>query len=334
MIIYLTSDISSPHTSKRARWFSNNGFDYELYGFENQSNTISLEQEPSDPFLKIKSGPFNYFKRIVAAFKLCFELNKELRQGIIIVRGFEYLLPLKLFGFKFYYELTDIPEIFFRLKSLRLIFKFLLQDSKLLVTSIAYNEVLKLDEQKILIWHNDPVLSTNYQDNIVITEKSTKRIIYSGYLRGLKKLIQDNSGFLQIDFYGKCNILGEKYNFKEFLNGYKGEYNPHELYKIFNKYWFSYISDTKGKNSKYNLTNRLYESILHFSIPVEFQNNYQSEFLRKEKIFFISNTKCETDLTLKQLHEISVRNHKILSKLIEKDNNSIVNEFKNTHYKF
>lgn len=327
MILYISSDISSPHTAKRERWFIKNGFNFKTYGFENSSNSISIDKDKRHAYLKIKSGPLNYFNRVISAFKLCFDLSKELKQGITIVRGFEFILPLNLFRIKFYYELTDIPEIFFRLKPLRLLLKVSLKNSKLLMTSGGYNEVLNFERHKIFIWHNDPMITHHEENHIQIKNKSKDKIIYSGYLRGIKHLIHWNNNFLEINFYGKRNILGENFNFNEFIIGYKGEYNPSKLYDIFNLFWYSYISDYKGQNSRYNLTNRLYESILHLSIPIELRSNYQEKFMRKEKIFFLNNTSITEDMTLKALIKISNGNRKTLSRIIERDNISIINEF-------
>lgn len=329
MILYISSDISSPHTAKRERWFLKNGFNFKTYGFENSSNSISTDKDKRHAYLKIKSGPLNYFNRVISAFKLCFDLSKELKQGIIIVRGFEFILPLNLFRIKFYYELTDIPEIFFRLKPLRLLLKVLLKNSKLLMTSGGYNEVLNFDRHKIFIWHNDPMITHREENQIEIKNKSKDKIIYSGYLRGIKHLIQWNNNFLEINFYGKRNILGENFNFNEFIIGYKGEYNPSKLYDIFNLFWYSYISDYKDQNSRFNLTNRLYESILHLSIPIELRENYQARFLRNSDIFFIDEIQNTKMVSTNELVIKSIENKKKLVDIIGKNNSELISELLN-----
>ena len=83
------------------------------------------------------------------------------------------------------------------------------------------------------------------------------------------------------------------------------------------------------ENSNYNLTNRLYETILNYCIPIELNNNYQKSFLDKLGIFYL-----DSDISIKNFNEnlylkYSKINYQILNKEILKDNKKINNFINN-----
>ena len=68
----------------------------------------------------------------------------------------------------------------------------------------------------------------------------------------------------------KKNIIGQNYKSDFFKKNFCGSYKFKDLKNLYSNFLFSYISDFYGPNSNYNLTNRLYESVLNYSIPQVF----------------------------------------------------------------
>lgn len=322
-IIYLTSDLSSAHTEKRVNWFKQNSYQFNLLGCANDNNTDSKIDK--NIFL-FKSGFRGYIQRILFSFFLIFRERNNLKNNILIVRGFEYVLFLWIFRINFIKEITDIPTSFFKHKFLIHFFNSLLKNKIIFLTSFGFNKIFNFKKTNIFLWHNNPI--SNKKPTI---NNRKNRIIYAGYLRELE-ILSKNLNNLQIDLWGKLNIITQNYNSEFVSKNYKGTYLFEELSDLYSQYRLSYVSDFYGENSKYNLTNRLYESVFNYCIPVEINNNYQKVYLDGLKILYqnssdsivnlndslyFKNAKINYDLLTKEI----IKDDKILIKLLKKWSN-------------
>lgn len=319
-IIYLTSDLSSAHTEKRVNWFKQNGYQFRLLGCANDNNT---DTKIDKNIFLFKSGFRGYIQRILFSFFLIVRERNSLKNNILIVRGFEYVLFLWIFKINFIKEITDIPTSFFSNKILIFFFKFILKNKTIFFTSYGFNKIFNFKITHTFIWHNNPVT-----DKKPTINNPKNRIIYAGYLRELEILSQ-NLKNLKIDLWGKLNIITQNYNSEFVLKNYKGTFKFENLSNLYSRYRLSYISDFYSKNSNYNLTNRLYETILNYCIPIELNNNYQKSFLDKLGIFYL-----DSDISIKNFNEnlylkYSKINYQILNKEILKDNKKINNFINN-----
>ena len=92
---------------------------------------------------------------------------------------------------------------------------------------------------------------------------------------------------------------------------------------MYSQYRFSYVSDFYDKNSKYNLTNRLYESIFNYCIPVEINNNYQKQYLDRLKILYLNSSDSIYKLNESLYFKNAKINYDLLKKEIIKDDEII-----------
>ena len=153
-IIYLTSDLSSAHTEKRVNWFKQNSYQFNLLGCANDNNTDSKIDK--NIFL-FKSGFRGYIQRILFSFFLIFRERNNLKNNILIVRGFEYVLFLWIFRINFIKEITDIPTSFFKHKFLIHFFNSLLKNKIIFLTSFGFNKIFNIKKTNIFLWHNNPI---------------------------------------------------------------------------------------------------------------------------------------------------------------------------------
>ena len=315
-IIYLTSDLSSAHTNKRLKWFKLNDFRCEPLGSANRNNT---DTNLSQDLFFFRSGFKGYVKRILHSFKLVYKERKKFKNSILVVRGFEYAVFLWILRINFIKEIADIPTPFFKYKILLKLFRNLLKNKSVFLTSLGYNEIFKFSEKKIFIWHNNPIIKKQKE----ITNLSNKKIIYAGYLRGLNELSEklDN---VKIDLWGKLNIITQNYNSKFISKNYKGTYLFEELSDLYSQYRFSYVSDFYDENSKYNITNRLYESILNYCIPVEINNNYQKKYLDRLKILNLNSSSSIIQFNEILYAKYAKINYNLLNNEIKKDDKKII----------
>jgi len=314
-IIYLTSDLSSAHTEKRVKWFKLNRYKFKLLGCANSNNIDSNRDK--NVFL-FKSGIKGYLQRILFSLSLIIKERNSLKNNILIVRGFEYVFFLWIFRINFIKEITDIPSSFFNYKFLRFFFKILLKNKIIFFTSKGYNKIFEFKNKNIFVWHNNPVLNKNQNIN-----RPNKRIVYAGYLRGLPTLSQklDN---LKIDLWGKLNIITQDYKSNFVSKNYKGTYLFKNLSNLYGQYQLSYISDFYGENSKFNLTNRLYESVFNNCIPIEINNNYQKSFLDKLGIIYFDSSNAIKNYDQDFYTDYVINNYKLLSKKISNDESCLI----------
>lgn len=323
-LIYLNSDNSSHHTYKRVKYFQKNFNSVIVFGHNNSNNTTS---ELLNNFENFSSGKRLYLLRLFSSFKIVFQNRKLLRKEILIVRGMEFLLPLKVLGINFYYEFTDIPK-YFEKNWIKNFFKLIIGKNHVVLTSLGFNEFLDFSEDKILIFHNMP----DYKNYTPKKTNDLTKLLYAGYLRSFEKIINQFSENIRIDFYGKMNIENVNYKNAYLQKNYKGEYNHYEIKKIYDGYLLSYISDLHDLNLNYNLTNRLYESILNYSLPVEIGNGFQKHFLKINNIFFVSSLSDLNKLdsfSEKQILNILKSNKKNLIKAIERDHKILLEKIRN-----
>ena len=322
-VIYLTSDLASAHTAKRVKWFELNDFRCELLGSANKSNI--------DVFMKrdvffFQSGFKGYLNRVIFAFFLVLKERKKLGNSVLIVRGFEYVFFLWLFRIHFFKEITDIPPSFFKYKPLLYFYKSILSNRMVFLTSGGYNEILNLSKKNVFIWHNNPVIKQNKE----ITNRLNKKILYAGYLRGLNELTE-KLGSHEIDLWGKLNILTQNYNSAFVSLNYKGTYLFEELSDLYGQYQFSYVSDFYDENSNYNLTNRLYESILNYCIPIEVNHNFQKRFLDKVGISYLNSSNMINLFDRNTYIENSQKNFILITKEIQNSDKKIVDVLRKKH---
>ena len=284
MVIYCTNDLGSAHTLKRRRYFEYYKIDHKIVGILNTSNEDS--EYPYDfRFRTNNASRFKYYQRVYYAYLLTKSLVNDDSEKIIF-RGLEFLLFSAMLKNKYFIELTDIPNSILRSKFFRFLLRVFLRKRNLIVTSRGFLDALGLITTA-KIWHNTPLLVDDTQS---FEEKlqPRMRIIYAGYLRGVKELKLNHAWlYNEMDFYGKKNILSVDLSMLK--ENYYGEYDFKHLNKVYDKYIFSYISDFHGPNSNYSITNRLYETILNGCIPVHAKKDCTSVFMDNLGITYVRN---------------------------------------------
>ena len=324
-IIYLTNDANSHHTLKRKIELEKNNFSVKIIGFINSDNDDSKVINQNENFLKIKSGYFFYLVRIFNAFIIAMNIKLNYKNHKIIVRGFEFIIPLKLMSLDFSFEITDIPNLFFKNKIYTIFLKQILNKNKIFFTSPEFNKIFGFNN--FLIFHNKHNLKGALPNKL-----KKNKILYAGYIRDFTFLIKKFKAKIPINFYGLLNIRGIDYSDKYLNNFYKGKYKSSDCHKIYSNYRYSYISDFHGENSRYNLTNRLYESIFNYSIPVEISTNFQKRYINNLNLFFvksIDDINFFNSLEIDQQKKILRDNFNILKNVVEKDHNRIFKYLKN-----
>lgn len=316
MVIYCTNDLLSAHTKKRCSYFEYYGINYELCGISNLSNHDS-QHKSNSKYTTENKGLSRYFLRIYYAIRIVSDLRKR-KDVFVVFRGWEFLLVISLLKHNYFFELTDIPNIILNNRSLMRILELLCSKASIISTSPAYLKILKSDSN--LIWHNVPFLTFQDIHESAFTNLN-KRVLYAGYLRGIKTLQSDYHWLYErMDFFGKRNIL--KSSVDILGENYFGEYFFDDLNKIYSSYSFGYVSDFYGPNSLYNLTNRIYEVIFNGCIPVHVKTDASSNYLDNLGIFYIASKEqfehvCSMDLH--QLKSIANSNYRILQEFVLQD---------------
>ena len=313
MIYYCTNDLLSAHTNKRCSYFEYYGIKYELLGISNLSND-DIKQSNKSKFTTKNRGFSRYFFRLYYALRIILDLRKK-KDAKVILRGFEFLFWITLLKKNFFFELTDIPNVVFNNRILMRILTHMCSRTSIISTSPAYLQLLQSDSR--LIWHNVPFLDFDYKREVALSNINN-RVIYAGYLRGLKTLNKEYKWlYSKIDFFGKKNI---RYSSVEILDeNYFGEYFFDDLNKIYLNYLFGYVSDFYGENSTYNLTNRLYEVIFNGCIPVHVKIDTVSKYFDDLGIFYISTKEqleyaCSMDID--KLKSIINSNQSVLREVV------------------
>lgn len=306
-LIYLTNDLGSYHTKKREWFLTNIGFRVILLGYlnsANQSENLSFKGQLT--YNSISNSKLLW--RFIYAFKLIFVNRGKAR---IIVRGIEFIPPLLISSWFFsskvyYFELTDYSSR-----------KGVFSISKLLVKLINQKRNIKILStspfylKKCIPWYNWPKCDWHEISN-VLPKIPNERILYAGFLRGISFIKTVN----KYDFYGLLNIKGEKY--PKNIN-YLGSYQAEELPEIYSRYKYSYIDDNFGENSQLNLTNRLFESILNYTIPVSLKKNCaQQNWMINQGIIFLSNDN-EIQISTSDFLDITTNNKSILKNLFDQN---------------
>ena len=316
MVIYCTNDLLSAHTKKRSSYFEYFGINYELCGISNLSNQDNRDTFNSK-YTTENKGLSRYIVRLYYAIRIVRDLRKR-SDVVIVFRGWEFLLVISVLKHNYFFELTDIPNVILNSRSLMRILELLCSKASIISTSPAYLKLLKSDGN--LIWHNTPFLTFQDLHESALTN-SNKKVLYAGYLRGIKTLQTHYRWlYLRMDFFGKRNILNSSADILG--ENYFGEYFFDELKIIYSNYTVGYVSDFYGPNSMYNLTNRIYEVIFNGCIPVHVKTDATSNYLDNIGIFYIASKEqfeyvCTMDLH--QLKTIANSNHRILQEIILKD---------------
>ena len=326
MIIYCTNDSLSAHTAKRKAYFDYYSIPSSVVGIANLSNRdteITIEN-----IYKTHNGnPFKYVQRLIFAYRVLKRLDLS-KGDVVILRGWEFVCLKWIILNRVFVEITDIPNAVLKWSILRSIFKLIHAKSTLLLTSLEFNSTFKSD--KCYLWHNVSYpITMNLKKTPMAFEND--RILYAGYLRGISDLLKNASWIYdQVDFYGKMNIIGGEANL--IINeNYFGEYQYKEMNALYYNYRYGYISDFFGFNSSLNLTNRIYEVILNYALPVHIKSDSTARFLKKHNLFYIASFReFQETLKLSQEEFISLvkQNKRRLLNAIRVDNtvfNEVVN---------
>lgn len=330
-IIYLTSDLSSPHTEKRNNFFKKNNLNVQIIGSVNTKNAYNSKEKKTYIF-NYESGLLGYAKRIYLSLKFVWKNKNKLRNNFIIARGLDFYLALKICNVNFIPEYCDISNVELRLKFVRKYVKdILLSSNFILTTSRGFLRFHSIEKNISFMWPNNPHGVKTQSD---LTNKR-RTVAYLGYLRNYQDLEELNSKGIEIAIYGKFNIQGAGKVPKSILENYKGEYNFEELGLIYRNHWFSYVQDNYSESSKYSLTNRLYESILSFSIPViNGKNTYLYEYINNLGLNYIDMSQKKYIKTMRQIDEgkmnhYVLQNYKILTDVLSSDEKKLICCLKN-----
>ena len=326
MIVYCSNDSLSAHTAKRKSYFDHYSIPSRAVGIANLSNR-DTEFTNENSYITHNGNHFKYAQRLIYAFQVLRKLN--LSEGdVVILRGWEFVSLKWIIANKVFVEITDIPNAVLKWSVLRSIFKLIHARSTLLLTSLAFNSLFKSND--CYLWHNvaHPI-TRNLKKTPMAFEND--RILYAGYLRGISDLFKKARWVHdQADFYGKRNIIGGESNL--IINeNYFGEYQYKRLNTLYYNYRYGYISDFFGLNSSLNLTNRIYEVILNYALPVHVKSDKTARFLNKHNLFYIKSFREFQD-TLKLSQEEFIilvkQNRKLLLNAIRADNvvlNEVIN---------
>lgn len=316
-IHYVSADLGSPHTQKRLSYLREHFVVSELGSF----NPVNL------PFssVSVSSGrkvPLYYFVRILKTIKHVISLSRISRNDIIIVRGFEFELLCFVLRKRYFVEITDLNQMYFKSQSVRYVLNLVYGSGiSAILTSPGFYNVI--GSKSYLIWHNIPNFSLPKD---ISTKRISDRVVYCGYLRNHRE-INKLSKVIPLDLYGKFNQLHSKrsdFDFSKENLVYHGEYHFKDTVDVYSKYWFAYVGDHVGINSSYNLTNRLYESCMSGTIPIGIANgSYLSNFMMENEIGMIFQSFKDFALlplmTQSQLQQIACKSRDNLISIIEKD---------------
>ena len=311
MIIYCTNDCLSAHTAKRKAYFKQHSIPCRVVGIANLSNS-DVDFATEIKYKTHNKNCFKYAQRLVYAFRILISL-KPGKSDKVILRGWEFVSLKWLISKKVFIEITDIPNVVLKWSILRTIFKSIHSKNALLITSVYFGNFFK--SNKYYLWHNVsyPITINLMKDPIAY---ETTRIIYAGYLRGISDLFSRAKWAYDItDFYGKRNIVGGGSNMI-LEKKYFGEYNYKDLNKLYSQYRFGYISDFFGLNSVINLTNRIYEVILNFTLPVHIKRDSTAYFLDEHDLFYIQSPR--------ELQEVLDMSQKEFLALVEKNRGKLL----------
>lgn len=264
-VVYLTTDVGSAHQIKRAEWMLNNDISVTIKGFGAERNQQG--ESNSDQYIVVKTRSLPI--RIAVACYCLIKSWTELSKKKIIVRGLEFEFLCMFFRLTYIVEYSDINPrqkkgtFFFWLQN-----KIFSHAKAVFFTSPAFADYFCLSSG-YAIWHNSRRSgSFNVSCSSFAARKPTA--VYCGYIRNFHQ-IGAISEELPIDVHGVFNILGfSKEEFSRLTKGrvgFGGSFLYDQVFDIYSRYRFAYVGDNLHFNSRYNLTNRLYESLEGGALP-------------------------------------------------------------------
>ena len=267
-LFYLSADMGSAHWYKRVSWLEGIGMSVSPVGFGFRCNQ-SLEHLTSPSFCVLSRRWF--ILRVICSLFFFIASFRKLKSGAVVVRGFEFEVLCALFGVSFIVEYSDINprqkngSILYRVQ--QWVFR---KSLGVAVTSPAFLTYFGYEQNTLrFVWHNLPP-SSHSETNLSFDYRKRK-IVYCGFLRNFDNLSRLGM-YSAVDVYGTFNLLGnDQATFEELCSDsviYHGPYSYDEVSNIYGQYLFAYVDDEFNQNSQFNLTNRLYESVLAGCLPI------------------------------------------------------------------
>ena len=310
--------MGSPHTQKRLSYLR----EYFVVSQLGSLNPVNL------PFSSVKVSHgrkvfLDYFLRILKTLKQLTALLRISRNDIIIVRGFEFELLCLILRKRYFVEITDLHQFYFKNQIVRYVLHLVYESSiSAILTSSGFHSVI--GPKNSLIWHNLPNFSV---PKGLRKERISDRVVYCGYLRNHCEL-NELSRVIPLDLYGKFNQSHSRrsdFDLSEEKLVYRGEYLFKDTVDIYSKYWFAYVGDHVGMNSSYNLTNRLYESCMSGTIPIAIANrSHLSNFMVKNEIGIIL-------LSFKDFALLPLMKKSDLQQIADKSRDNLINIIEKDH---
>lgn len=300
-IVFIVSQLSQPRCIKRVNAFYDNGFDVEVYGFENGLYSKNIKSYPCEIHSIKVEGRTAKNKAVRQNLKLVREVIRILkRDDIVYVFGIELAVYYKLFGGrnKYMYEQADLN--YTKLHNQLLVSLFRKID-KLLISS-SYQTVLtsqgfvdylyggKEASPKIHLLENR---LNKELEGVSVKEHAINpnaiRFAFIGAVRyprtilTFARVIAENYPNHEFHFYGEglsshlAKELCECYPYNLFYHG--GFSNPGDLPKIYSEVDLNIVCyDISSMNVRIAEPNKLYESVF-FKVPLVVSS---STFLEKK----------------------------------------------------
>lgn len=302
-IFFIIPQLSQPRCIKRVNAFYNNGFDVEVYGFENGLYSKNTRLYPCEIHRYTVNGRIPKNKAIRQNIRLVREVRNVLKKDdIVYIFGIEFAVYYKIFGGgnQYIYEQADLNYTKLRNKSFVSLFakldKYLISRSyNTVLTSQGFVNYLYGEKQassKIVLLENR---LNKELECFVVKDHSVNpnaiRFAFVGAVRYPKtiltfaKVVAERYPNHQFHFYGEglssnlAKELCDCYPNNLFYHG--GFSNPGDLPSIYSEVDLNIVCyDTASMNVRIAEPNKLYESIF-FKVPLVVST---STFLEK-KVF-------------------------------------------------
>lgn len=330
-LLFLLSHVPNPRIYKRMKIAKNNHNVSTIYWRRSfESFETFFQDKAIEKYEVIGEGKSQYglsvFKRIMLILKFMFRalgVMKKIRPSIIHCEHLDMLFISYIFkkiynrDVKIIYEVADLHEIvysdsnqkinIFQRKIFKMIEKYLsMEIEKIIITSPYFWDDYYCDfipEEKVLFIPNAPEKKVfeNYSSkrNDKLTIGFIGAVRYSKQLKMLIDVAQETN-LIDVLIAGNGSAYKEISDYSNNLNCVK-MYGPYDYEKeiamLYSKIDIVYsVYDSRNKNVRIALPNRLYEAIVTEKPIIASRNTKLGEFVKKNKIGFLVDSQEKDDL--------------------------------------
>lgn len=313
-LVLLTNDVHSSHTFKRAMFLSS-FFNVIIIGFQRKNTSLSTSLPINIRTIVIGEARDKKYLSRLRLYRKLQASTVNISPSVIFARGSDMVLIALLSRKKKTHicaEVTDIYEISFRKfysKVYRIFEKQLYRSVDLVFsTSPAFFHFYKIPKEKQILWENYYTLNWNEENQhkaISLKIESIKQdgkfnIVQTGYFRcqeTIGKLTSKANEFpnkMSFHLHGFANGGGfdDDFLLEQVKKGngnviFHGKYNYNkDLPHIFAKAHFTIVTEhhPMNFNSTLNLTNRIYESIAHYTPCLAIGKGAIYDYIKSNKL--------------------------------------------------